>query len=172
MRIVTSSADGTARLWNATTGAEIAVLRDHEGAVETAVFNPAGASVLTVLDNYAAEIWDAKTGTKLSVLRGHEEWINSIVFDTAGGRVLTASADGTARLWDVATGGGLAVIGAGTHEYRSAVFDGAGTRVLTASYRTAEIWRVFPTVAELIANARAIMPRGLTAKQRSQFFLN
>jgi WD40 repeat protein len=54
-----------------------------------------------------------------------------------------------------------------------AVFDRSGARVLTASGdHTARIWRVFPTVAALVAHAHAIMPRPLTPAQRKQFFLD
>jgi predicted ATPase with chaperone activity len=52
------------------------------------------------------------------------------------------------------------------------VFDRAGARVLTASSdKTARIWRVFRTVADLAEHARAIIPRTLTQEQRKQFFL-
>ncbi len=46
-RVVTTSADKTARLWDGTSGAEIAVLRGHEGAVYYAAFSPDGGRVVT-----------------------------------------------------------------------------------------------------------------------------
>ena len=42
---LTASGDKTARLWEAASGEELAVLRGHEGAVCSAVFSPDGARV-------------------------------------------------------------------------------------------------------------------------------
>ena len=46
-RIVTASWDKTARIWDAATGKEIAVLRGHEGAVCSAAFSPDGSRIVT-----------------------------------------------------------------------------------------------------------------------------
>ena len=46
-RIVTASNDKTARIWDAATGEEIAVLRGHEGTVNSAAFSPDGARIVT-----------------------------------------------------------------------------------------------------------------------------
>ena len=72
-RVLTASEDGTARLWDAATGAETAVLRGHEERrCVSAVFSPDGARVLTASDDGTARLWDAATGAETAVLRGHE----------------------------------------------------------------------------------------------------
>jgi len=45
--IVTANADSTARLWDAATGAERAVLTGHTGWVSSAAFSPDGKRVVT-----------------------------------------------------------------------------------------------------------------------------
>ena len=90
-RVLTASWDCTARLWDAATGAELAVLRGHEGGVSSAVFDPSGARALTASRDKTARLWDAASGAELAVLRGHEGGISSAVFDPSGARVLTAS---------------------------------------------------------------------------------
>ena len=55
--MLTASVDNTARLWDAATGAALAVLRGHEGGVLGAVFDPAGARVLTASRDRTARIW-------------------------------------------------------------------------------------------------------------------
>ena len=47
-QIVSCSVDGTARLWNAADGSEIAVLSEHQGDVVSASFGPGGPSPLHV----------------------------------------------------------------------------------------------------------------------------
>ena len=46
-RIVTSSEDHTARIWDVQTGDELVTIREHSGPVWTAAFSPDGKEVLT-----------------------------------------------------------------------------------------------------------------------------
>ena len=46
-RIVTASHDRTARLWDAASGAEIAVLSGHARRVNSAAFSPDGTRIVT-----------------------------------------------------------------------------------------------------------------------------
>jgi hypothetical protein len=98
-RVLTTSADQTARLWEAASGKELAVLRGHEDRVSSAVFSVDGARVLTVSEDETARLWEAASGKELAVLRGHEGPVWSAVFSADGTRMLTASEDKTARLW-------------------------------------------------------------------------
>ena len=109
-RVLTASEDKTARLWEAASGKELAVLRGHEGLVWSAVFSPDGTRVLTASEDKTARLWEAASGKELAVLRGHEGSVWSAVFSADGARVLTASADKTARLWEAASGKELAVL--------------------------------------------------------------
>jgi hypothetical protein len=58
-RVVTASADKTARLWDATDGREIAVLKGHTNWVLSAAFSPDGQRVVTASDDSTARAWDA-----------------------------------------------------------------------------------------------------------------
>jgi WD40 repeat protein len=99
-RVVTASLlDKIARLWDAATGKEVAVLR-HDW-VSSAAFSPDGARVITASGDKTARLWDAATGKEVAVLRGHDREVSSAAFSPDGARVVTASKDKTARLWDV-----------------------------------------------------------------------
>ena len=56
-RVLTSS-DNTARIWDAASGQELAVLRGHEGSVTSAVFSSDGARVITASYDNTARIWE------------------------------------------------------------------------------------------------------------------
>ena len=60
-RIVTASADNTARIWDAETAKEIAVLRGHQDALFSAAFSPDGSRIVTASVDKTARMWDAKT---------------------------------------------------------------------------------------------------------------
>ena len=62
-RVITGSRDTTARLWDAETGREIAVLQGHTMPVTSAAFSPDGRWVVTGSDDWTARLWDAETGT-------------------------------------------------------------------------------------------------------------
>ena len=65
-RIVTASDDGTARIWDATTGGEIVALRGHEDWCRVPSFSPDGARIVTASDDGTARIWDATTGQEIT----------------------------------------------------------------------------------------------------------
>jgi WD40 repeat protein len=55
-RIVTASADNTARIWSAAIAQEIAVLRGHENAVRSAAFSPDGTRIVIAWEDGTARI--------------------------------------------------------------------------------------------------------------------
>jgi WD40 repeat protein len=57
-RVLTASDDNTARIWDAESGAEIAVLKGH-----TLAFSGDGKRMLTVSDDNTARIWDVAWAT-------------------------------------------------------------------------------------------------------------
>jgi WD40 repeat protein len=97
-RILTASADETARLWDHD-GKPLATLRGHTGRINRAVFAPDGGRILTASEDNTARLWD-RDGKPLATLRGHTDWVTSAVFAPDGARILTTSADKTARLWE------------------------------------------------------------------------
>ena len=91
--------DGTVRLWNARTGARIAVLRrDVNIGTRFGGFSPDGKRFLTV--DKSVTIWDAQTGRAMARLRLPDNgYIERAHFSPDGRRVLTVSSDYTAQVW-------------------------------------------------------------------------
>ena len=56
-RIVTASGDKTARIWDARSGAQVAVLRGHDDAVASAAYSPDGRRIVTASVDKTAQIW-------------------------------------------------------------------------------------------------------------------
>ena len=102
-RIVTSSYDNTARIWDLSSGAETAVLRGHNGPVERAEFSPDGRRIVTAARDGTARIWNAISGEELFVLQPVGNFPMA-TFSPNGNRVLTAGYGTDASLWDAHTG--------------------------------------------------------------------
>ena len=89
-RILTASADKTAKLWDAASGKLIASF-DHKDSVYDAAFSPDGARILTASADKTAKLWDAASG-RLIGLFDHQDEVNDAAFSPDGARILTASA--------------------------------------------------------------------------------
>ena len=85
-RLATASRDDTARLWDAETGAEIAVLRSHAGDVRfptfrpDLAFSPDGTRLATNFRDGTVRLWDAETGAEIVVFRGNAGGVFSAAF--------------------------------------------------------------------------------------------
>jgi WD40 repeat protein len=80
------------------------VLRGHEGAVRTAVFDPAGECALTASADGTARTWNARSGALLNVLdpiavgRSRVPLVGA-TFDPSGERIATTDESGTVIVW-------------------------------------------------------------------------
>ena len=138
--VLTSSSDGTAKLWDAATCREIGTLTGHMYLVNSACFSPDGKTVVTA-SGKIAKLWDAATCRERGTLTGHADNVNSACFSPDGKTVLTASDDRTAKLWDAATCRELGTLTGHIWTVNSACFSPDGKMVVTASDdHTAKLW--------------------------------
>jgi WD40 repeat protein len=100
-RVATGGDDGTARLWNATTGAAHATLT-HGGGVNAVAFNGDGRIVATGGVDGTVRLWDTGTNRLLAKLTGHAS-VNAVAFSHDDTNIATGHSDGTARIWDAST---------------------------------------------------------------------
>jgi WD40 repeat protein/serine/threonine protein kinase len=140
-RIVTASADKTARVWDALTGAQLMVMAGHTDRVFDASYSPNGARIITGSNDRTARVWDARNGAPLLTLSGHTARVNSARYAPDGRRLLTASWDKTARIWDATTGARLLTLVGHTDVLYTAEYAGDGQHIVTASQdKTARVW--------------------------------
>jgi WD40 repeat protein len=143
LRVVTTSADFTARVWDSSTGRPVTPPLQHANCVLTASFSRDGRRVITACTDYTARVWDAATGKPITGPLTHDSYVRGAVFSPDGRRVASWGDDQTARIWDAATGkpltkplkhAGLVVSGA---------FSPDGCWLLTGSHDgTTQLWDV------------------------------
>ncbi|HMU46591.1 MAG TPA: caspase family protein [Chitinophagaceae bacterium] len=140
-KVVTTSRDKTAKIWDANSGKLLYDLNGHLNWVFTAHFSPDGKKIVTASKDNTAIIWDAGNGVLLHVLKEHTGEVFSAWFSPDGKKIVTASADNTAKIWDAVTGKLLHTLKGHTDWVLSARFSFDGKKIVTASYdNTAKIW--------------------------------
>lgn len=102
-----------ARVWDADTGKEVAVLAGHQGGVLDAAFSPDGRRLITVATDGEARVWAAQFGDDLARGRGLWDGTQDAVLSPDGRTLLAANggrlfADPADRnslgVWDLAAG--------------------------------------------------------------------
>jgi WD40 repeat protein len=102
-RIITCSYDGSLRLWDLESGAQIGEELRDEGdtaAVSTMAMSPNGKMVASGTVDGIVRLWELETETIVAKWTGHA-MVNSVCWSSDGARVLSGFYDGTVRVWDV-----------------------------------------------------------------------
>ncbi len=141
-RIASASDDGSVRLWDAATGAQLSSL-DHPDYVNDVAFSPDGKLLVSGNDDGIVRVWTAATGKLVQEMTGHEYHVAGVTFSPDGTLIASASDDNTIRLWDAATGEALAVLEGHSDYVNSVVFSPDGTLIASASADdTVRLWDV------------------------------
>jgi WD40 repeat protein len=71
--ILTGNADGSARLWDSSTGTQLRSFKGHAGSVYSVSFSPDNRFVVTGSNDTTTRIWDTATGKVLAVLLSFDD---------------------------------------------------------------------------------------------------
>ncbi len=140
-RVITTSDDKTARIWDATTGNMLGQPLVHKSEVTNAVFSPDGSKVVTAAEDNCARLWVSSNAQSLGAPMKHDGFITSLEFSQDGRWIASASYDTFMRVWDGTTG--MAVGRPSKHpaSVDMAHFSPDGKRIVTAANdTTARIW--------------------------------
>jgi WD40 repeat protein len=167
LRVVTTSLDNVARVWETPRSNLVVTLEGHTDTVNSAKFSPDGKNVVTASSDRTARVWDAQTGR---LIRSFSEVypVISADFGPDGNLVTTVTAgrhrglgiingtfvrellnsadqrrlvDPTVRIWSVKSGSVEVVLSGHSDVITSARFSPDGKYVVTASEdNTARIW--------------------------------
>ncbi|WP_215787270.1 CHAT domain-containing WD40 repeat protein [Paractinoplanes bogorensis] len=103
--LATGSTDRVVRLWDPTTGQELAALSGHTKPVRSLAFSPGGELLASGSADKTIRLWNPTSGQAVRTpLIGHTDWVQSVAFSPDGAVLASGSADQTVRLWDPATG--------------------------------------------------------------------
>ena len=104
-RVVTASADGTARIWDLSDIKFPETMRfaGHEGPVHSVAFRADGIQLVTGGADKLVKVWDLATREEVRVLSGHGGAVLGVCF-SANNQLVSVSADKTLKQWNPANG--------------------------------------------------------------------
>jgi WD40 repeat protein len=106
---LSSSGDGTLRLWDAETGKELRRFTGPGTGLWEVAVSPDGRRALAGTDqpDSALCLWDLETGAEVRRFKGHTGAVRTAAFSPDGRLALSGAFDGSVRLWEVETGAEL-----------------------------------------------------------------
>jgi WD40 repeat protein/class 3 adenylate cyclase len=100
----TASADGTARVWDLTSGDILTRFEGHEGAV-TDIRDIGNSKIVTASIDGTVRIWDKNTGTLESTTQGPVKMeLTRVDLSRSGRYAVTLTSNGTSTVWDTSDG--------------------------------------------------------------------
>jgi WD40 repeat protein len=88
---VSCSSDKTVRIWDASTGAVLNVMKGHTDRSSRLHFRGWHADCVWIDATQACTVWNVSTGTVLNVLKGHTDSVKSVAFSMDGKRIVSGS---------------------------------------------------------------------------------
>lgn len=137
--VLTIGRDGTARVWDATTGRAIGSPLRHERALTAASLSPDGARIVTASEDGTARIWEAvNEEPDMKPLRLEQKSLTTLAFAPDGRHVLIASE--SANIWDAIRGARLSPPLPSDRTNWIGSFNPRGDRLVIAGKDSALIW--------------------------------
>jgi len=99
-QLISSSYDGTVKLWDLGPEHEELTLSHPSGYLYGVDFSPDGKWLVTSGQDQTAVVWDTLSAEKLSILKGHTDTVNSVAFSPDGNLLATGGADRVVMIWD------------------------------------------------------------------------
>ncbi|MCB8979404.1 MAG: protein kinase [Ardenticatenaceae bacterium] len=136
-QVVSTSLDGSMRLWDLTPAWQLAQWRGTnrikpEGPINTVAISPNGQTMLSASGSQLI-LWETASGEPIRELRGHENEIWAVSFSPDGRKALSGGIGGELIYWNVETGSAIRHLTGHQYAVNSIALNSDGTQALTAA---------------------------------------
>lgn len=138
--LVSGSSDGTAVLWDGSTGEKLGSFKGHQLTVRSVCWSPDGKFIATGSNDQRAVIWSLNRFTKRQVLSGLKGWVRDVKWH--GNTIAVGGNDNKVLLFDSRTGKVAQTIETGTAaDISSLSFHYSGNCLASGSFdQMVRIW--------------------------------
>jgi len=130
-QLASGDAGGVIKVWDTSTGANKATLRDPKGFVGSIAFRP-GTDQVVSASGKEVKVWDVATQAELMTLEGHTVGIRSVAVTPDGKRIVSAGPDSMIKVWDALNGKELMTLRGHTATIHTVSISPDGTRLVSA----------------------------------------
>ncbi|HYI93633.1 MAG TPA: WD40 repeat domain-containing protein [Bryobacteraceae bacterium] len=102
--LISAGKDSLVRLWDKTSGRELAQLAGHENAVNAITTSPNGSWLATAGEGTRIMVWHQNSRKLAKVLFGSKDFVNTLSFSPDSQLLASAGEDTRVLIFDVATG--------------------------------------------------------------------
>jgi len=102
--MLTSSWDGTIRIWDITTGLMVKKFKVFQGGINAAIYSPDGKYVISGGDDRLIRIWDVNSSKVVKTLEGHQAEVSSLAISNDGKYLVSLSLDDVIKIWNLDKG--------------------------------------------------------------------
>jgi WD40 repeat protein len=147
-RLLSSSIDDTAVLWNFESGTQLKTFSGHGESIYRAAFTTDGQRIVTGSEDRTLRLWDAQDGRMLAEMKGHKSGAFRVAVSSLGDVIASADHDGEIRLWDQKTGAFIKTLVTMANRIGGLAFDQTGRIVIAGTFNKGEIvegptaWRI------------------------------
>jgi len=139
-RIASCSADRTVRIWDATSGACVQIIPEHDGDVLSVGFSQDGRRIVSCSDNRTVYVWDAGIGECIRFFTADDNWVKCAALSPDGRYVLSGRHE-ILRVWDLTSEQPSQDIAGHTDWIRCIEFNSDGSRMVTTSNdKSLRVW--------------------------------
>ena len=153
MLVASGSGDNTIKLWELSSGRNVATLRGHADLVQCVAFSPDGASILSCSADKSTRLWAVGSGAEVRRFVRHSSSVNTVSFSPHGDFILSGSCAerdakrrcvrGSLMLWETQTGRMLAEFTGHNSSVVAVTFSPSGRFALSGSLdKTLKLWDV------------------------------
>lgn len=103
-RVAAAYHDGTVRIWQLSTGTEVAGFRGAPGPIRRVCWDPDGTLLAAGGADGVLGLWDPATGELIRDLSGHGDIVYTLAFHPVEPILASGDTGGGIRLWDTGTG--------------------------------------------------------------------
>ena len=97
--LISSSRDGTIKVWQWKTGKLIRTIKEDTGAIYAIALHPNAEIIASGSEDRTLRLWHLASGKLLGIFTGHTQPVNAVAFTPNGQTLVSASQDKTIKVW-------------------------------------------------------------------------